>query len=330
MTLDGMAEYLRDHDDYVLLSHDGPDADGLGAAYSLAIALGAIGKSAFIATSGQIPAKFRFIDQRGIIHGLVPGAVWEALPFSAEAITPIVVDTHDTAYLGSSSALIIEKVGFSLFIDHHELRRTAQRLELLDPSASSSCELVYLLARRLGAAIPLDAAEALYAGIIYDTGSFAYPKTSESTFACALELVRLGVKPYEMHKKLYESASNGSLLLQKAVLSSLVLALGGRVAIQRLLKEELEASGASYEDAEDLVNLPLQDKKVEVSILFKENLEGRLRCSMRSKGEVNVASVAQSFGGGGHRTAAGFTCASPLALAEEAVLKNIAQAMSSN
>lgn len=94
-----------------------------------------------------------------------------------------------------------------------------------------------------------------------------------------------------------------------------------------LKKEDLTASGASYEDAEDLVNIPLQDKSVEVSILFKENQEGRLRCSLRSKGGVNVAHVAQSFGGGGHKSAAGFTCPAPLARTKEDVLQSIARAL---
>jgi phosphoesterase RecJ-like protein len=129
---------------------------------------------------------------------------------------------------------------------------------------------------------------------------------------------------------LHESSSSGSLLLQKAAISSLEIEEGGRVAVIKLLKEDFAASGAYYEDAEDFVNIPLQDRKIEVSVMFKESLEGRLRCSLRSKGKVNVASIAQAFGGGGHKTAAGFTCNAPLARAKDAVLQNIAQAMSSN
>ena len=130
-----------------------------------------------------------------------------------------------------------------------------------------------------------------------------------------------------MHNRMYESSSNGVLSLQKAVISSLELEMEGRVALQSLGKDELKASGASYEDAEDLVNIPLQDKRVEVSVLFKENLEGRLRCSLRSKGSINVARIAQSFGGGGHRTAAGFTCLTPLARSKADVLQSIARSM---
>jgi len=251
----------------------------------------------------------------------------EALPFPTAVARPVIVDTHDLGYLGDRSAAFVAASRRPLVIDHHEPKYPAGELELLDPAASSTCELVYYLSRALGAELPLDAAEAIFAGIIYDTGSFAYPKTSESTFACALDLVRSGVQPYEMHRRMYESASSGVLMLQKAVISSLELAAEGRIALLSLKKEDLASSGASYEDAEDLVNIPLQDKVVEVSVLFKENSEGRLRCSLRSKGAVNVARIAQDFGGGGHKTAAGFTCAAPLARAKGDVLQSITQAI---
>jgi phosphoesterase RecJ-like protein len=336
MTIAEMASYLRERDRYVILSHDGPDADGLGAAYALSLALRAIGKEAVPVVADRITAKFRFIDQRELFRSLKEDP---ALPFEPGASVPVVVDTHDLDYLGAASEALLAASGKALIIDHHELpgAATDQALYdafgaegvpvLLDESASSTCELVYLVAKELGVELPLDAAEAVFAGIVYDTGSFSYPKTTDRTFACALDLVRSGVKPYTIHRRMYESSGPGALLLQKSVISSLELRVGGRVAVQSLSRGDLAASGASYEDAEDLVNIPLQDKGVEVSVLFKENSEGRLRCSLRSKGEVNVAHVAQTFGGGGHKTAAGFTCASPLDAVKADVLQNLSETL---
>jgi bifunctional oligoribonuclease and PAP phosphatase NrnA len=336
MTIEEMAAYLEARDRYVILSHDGPDADGLGAAYALCLALRALGKEAVPVVADRITPKFRFIDQRDLFRSLKDGP---ALPFDAKDSVPVVVDTHDLDYLGAASEALLAEAGRALIIDHHERpgSDTGQALYeafgaegvpvLLDESASSTCELVYLVAKRLGAELPLDAAEAVFAGIVYDTGSFSYPKTSDRTFACALELVRAGVKPYAIHKRMYESSGSGALLLQKAVISSLEIRVDGKVAIQTLSRGDLVSSGASYEDAEDLVNIPLQDKGVEVSVLFKENTEGRLRCSLRSKGGVNVAHVAQTFGGGGHKSAAGFTCALPLEAAKADVLQSLAEAL---
>jgi bifunctional oligoribonuclease and PAP phosphatase NrnA len=324
MTIDGAAAFLREHDQYVIISHDGPDADGLGAAYALASTLIAIGKRAVPAVGGKLSDKYCYIDRRGLFANLASSAPGEGLPFPPGEAISIIVDTHDLDYLGAESAAVVGASTAVLMIDHHEPRRKAGELELLDSAASSSCELVFMIARALGVSLPLDAAEAVFAGIVYDTGSFAYPKTGERTFECALELVRLGVAPYEIHKRMFESSSDGSLLLQKAVIASLELRLQGRVAIQSLDRKTLSSTGASYEDAESLVNIPLQNRTVEVSVLFKENLEGRLRCSLRSKGAVNVARIAQAFGGGGHKTAAGFTCALPLAAAKDDVLQSIA------
>jgi phosphoesterase RecJ-like protein len=98
----------------------------------------------------------------------------------------------------------------------------------------------------------------------------------------------------------------GALLLQKQVLSTLEILCEGKVAVQVLRKKDLEASGANFEDAESFINIPLKSLDVVVSILVKENLEGKIRCSLRSKGQINVSKIAQSFGGGGHITAAGF------------------------
>ena len=324
MTIDSLAKFLTKNDRYVIVSHDGPDADGLGAAYALALALSALGKTAIAAVPDKVPAKFRFIDRRDLFVSLAEGA---NLPFPASEATLIVVDTHDMDYLGEKTTKTVAGASRILVIDHHEPKAEPGEFQLLDASASSSCELVHLIVKKLGVELPIDAAEAIFAGIVYDTGSFSYPKTTARTFACALELVTQGVKPYELHKRMYESSGSGVLILQKAVISSLELKLGGRVALQELNKKELAVSGASYEDAEDLVNIPLQDRQVEVSVLFKENLEGKLRCSLRSKGGVNVSRIAQAFGGGGHKTAAGFTCHTPLARAKVDVLQSIAQAM---
>lgn len=324
MTIDEAAGFLRAHDDYLIAPHDGPDADGLGAAYALAIALELAGKRAFPLLSDEAPAKYRFIDRRGLFRNLAAG---EEPPFDPSAATLVIVDTHDLGYLGQRVERFVDETRDLLVIDHHEVKTGQKPYHCIDPAASSTCELVFLIAKALGVELPEDAAEAVFSGIVYDTGSFAYPKTGERTFACALELVKLGVKPYIVHNRMYESSSIGALLLQKTVLSSLELRSENRIAVQTLRRADLAASGATYEDAEDLINLPLQGRTVEVSLLFKENLEGRLRCSLRSKGAVNVAHVAQGFGGGGHKTAAGFTCDRPLERMKEAVLESIVRAL---
>jgi phosphoesterase RecJ-like protein len=166
-------------------------------------------------------------------------------------------------------------------------------------------------------------AQALYMGIVYDTGSFIYPKTTALTFKIAQDLVARGVHPNQVYAKLYESDSLSSLVLMSKVLATLTLHAGGRVAVQVMPRRLLQESRASYEEADQLINIPLRSKDVRVSIFFKENPEGLRRCSMRSKGSIDVAEIAQSYGGGGHRTAAGFKCARPFATLQEEILERL-------
>jgi len=320
MTLEEAAGYIRTFDSFVLASHDGPDADGLGAAYALTIMLESLGKQARLVFFEKPSPRLAFIDRRGWFDRV---QVSTELPFAPESTCAIVVDTHDFAFLGSRMEGLVRSAKGLIVIDHHEIKGQLEEGFVVDSTASSSCEMVWRLATILGAPLSLDAAEAIFAGIVFDTGSFAYPKTSATTFACALDLVRLGVKPYVIHGRVYESGTVASLLLERVVLGSLDLVLGKRLAFQIMRLTDLEATGSLYEDAEGFVNTPLKSAEVEVSVLIKENTQGRWRCSLRSKGKVNVARIAHGFGGGGHWTAAGFTSTLPLEELKSAVLQSI-------
>ena len=177
---------------------------------------------------------------------------------------------------------------------------------VIDSSAGSTSEMAVELASLVKIELDKNSAMAAYSGIVYDTGFFAYSKTSIKTFRAALKVLEHEAKPYFVYQQLMENGSMSSLLLQKRVLSTMEFHVRSKVAVQVLRKEDLIATGAFIEDAESFINLPLRSREVVVSILVKENLEGQVRCSLRSKGNVNVSKVARNFGGGGHVSAAGF------------------------
>jgi phosphoesterase RecJ-like protein len=126
-----------------------------------------------------------------------------------------------------------------------------------------------------------------------------------------------------VYSNLYESHSLASLVLMSRVLSSLTLHCAGRVAIQSMPRRLLEESQARYEEADQFINIPLRSREVRVSIFFKQNAEGLWRCSLRSKGPIDVAEIARSYGGGGHRTAAGFKCTRPTASIQAEILDGL-------
>lgn len=324
MNLEELAALFQARDSFILTSHETPDGDGLGAMYALCRTLKKLGKRAEAIISEPLPPKYAFLDAQGLFR--IVNDV-DSLKMDISKSLLVILDTNDTHFAGRITDLLMDRVTGYILIDHHESRGLEASEHFLDPSASSTCEIAYGLINMLDESIDLDTAVALYAGIVYDTGSFGYPKTTANTFFCALNLVRLGVQPYFVHNLLYESSSIASLLLRKLVLSTLELHSKNRIAVQVMQGSHLEESGAIYEDSEDLINVPLRSESVQVSVLFKENQGGVLRCSMRSKGLINVAHIAQGFGGGGHRTAAGFKCALPLEQTRKSVLDKLKDAL---
>lgn len=322
MPLKEALELIRESHSIVLTTHESPDADGLGAEFALAKVLLRAGKDCRVVNSAPIPEKFRFIDRQGLILSLADGPLG---PLDKKT-TLLVLDTSDIRNVGSIIEYFPPEAGNIYFIDHHEPPEAGgipQNPGFIDSSAASTCEMIYAIAQALGIPLEAEEAEALFTGISYDTGSFSYQKTGEGAFATALALVRAGAQPFSVHAALHENASAPALLLMKEALASLELRLDNRLAIQTLKKEVFSALGARYEDAEDLINVPLKVKGMEISVLFKENPEGVMRCSLRSKGAVNVAHIAQLFGGGGHKTASGFKCGNNLEEVKERLLSSV-------
>lgn len=317
------ASFFSSRDDFLITTHEGPDADGLGAEVVLIKALRHLGKKARIVNASPATERYAFIDPEKLIG--VCDCRAEKKPDGPFVL--VVLDSADRFNLGTVSDALLDAAAELYAIDHHEPPKKGAISGLIDTTASSTCELVVRLAELLGAPLDGVSAEAAYAGIVYDTGSFIYPKTSASTFRTAIRLVEAGAVPNRIYQAMYESASLGALLLQKRVLSTLELHCGGKIAFQLMLKGDLEEAGAGYEEAEPLINIPLRSKQVQVSILMKESPDGKLRGSLRSKGAVNVSAIAQTFGGGGHKTAAGFKCTKGLAETKAEVLQKVTAAL---
>jgi phosphoesterase RecJ-like protein len=239
----------------------------------------------------------------------------------------VILDTSDEYNIGEIRD-IIPHVPEVFIIDHHEPNIFCAFKGYIDNTASSVCELMVELAEAAGVALSLEYAKAAYAGIVYDTGFFAYSKTTARTFKVALALVNAGVNPYEVYRDLNENNSVGTLLLLRKALTSLEVYNHNRVAVQTLRKSDLEHTGTNnYEDTKNFINIPMKIKGIEVSILLKEGKEGQIMCSLRSKGKVNVSKLAQTMGGGGHVTAAGFKTTLSIDETLDITLKKVSEAL---
>jgi phosphoesterase RecJ-like protein len=321
MAIQDAVEFIRDHANILVTTHDSADADGLGAEYALVKGLGALGKDCIALNGEPPPEKWRFIDPEGLI-----GCLGSSDPGTLKERAVILLDTNDIMNAGLPGLLSGDYADRILVVDHHEAVRGLP-VSWLDPAKSSTCEMVFELLSVMGAPICADAATALFSGISFDTGSFSYSKTGELTFEAAKRLVEAGASPSRVHALLHESQSTAALLLLKRAISSLEIAGSGSIALQALSSRDFRETGARYEDADGLIDIPLRSKDIEVSVLFKQSAEGLLRCSLRSKGRVNVASIAQDSGGGGHKRAAGFKCSASLEHEKRAILSTLMSAV---
>jgi len=313
------ARFVQTHAKFVITAHETPDGDAIGSEIACYRLLRSLGKDACVINSDPTPSKFEYLDPEAAIWVL---GETTTLPADVADWVLLVLDTNDVYNTGAVAVRILPLVADCFVIDHHESGQSpSQAVGVIISEASSTCELLYGLFESLGVAVDPVSALALYSGIVYDTGSFAFPKTSPATFEIARILVSLGVNPNDVYGKIFESNSIPSLLLQSKVFATLRLHFQNRVAVQHMTKDMIAECGASYEEADTVINLPLRSKEIRVSVFIKENPQGALRCSLRSKGTIDVSEIAQSFGGGGHKTAAGFKSRYPLEQTEAKVLE---------
>jgi bifunctional oligoribonuclease and PAP phosphatase NrnA len=296
-------KFLSKYDKFILSTHESPDWDGLGSEIALFDLLKKLGKKPFIINSDRTPETFLFLDPERNIHVLNDSF---KMPDDINEYAQFVLDTNDYSNIGAVSEFLKDKVKEYFIIDHHEGSAGITSPNFIKASASSVSEIIYHIIRHCDQPIPLPSAQALFAGIVFDTGSFVYPKTSVETFKIAAHLVELGVIPAEIHEKIYEQNTITSFELRGRILSTIEVLYGGKLIAMKLTPEMLKETGASFAEGEPAINIPLAVKGVVASLLIKQDVGGPVKVSMRTKGDLDVASIAIQNGGGGHKNAAGY------------------------
>ena len=303
MTLAELGDFILKNDNYIITAHEAPDGDAIGSEIVLYSILHYLDKKAIILNSDSTEDKYSFMDPDSIIQHINEG---EALPVDPKDYTLFIVDT-EPGNIGHLRGQLNRKTLKDLVvIDHHDYESDIPFKGIFISEASSTCEILSKVQAHFSIPFFTPLTEAMFAGIVYDTGSFIYPKTSAETFRIAHELVQNGARPNFVYSQLYESKSIESLKLRSMVGASMELHYGDHLAYQFMSKKALIDSGARYEESQEIVNIPLQCNTVRISVFVKQNSEGMTRCSIRTKNEIDCLPLAAKFGGGGHPTAAGF------------------------
>jgi len=313
--LSKIIKVITDSDKVVVVSHTNPDADAYGSACGLAWGLKALGKIVVVHNDHG------FIPRYKIIPGaeqVVKGA-WPALEMRDLLV---VVDCGGADRVGDALMADLQKAHTVINIDHHASNTLFGTLNFVVEGASSTSELVFellkALEQELGRSdlITADAAACLMSGIIGDTGSFRYPSTTATTFRVAAELVERGARPDILTQELFATQSLVALRLQSDALGAVEVHANGFAEVV-VTQEMLKKHGADILDADSLAERARDIEGVKVSALYKQDVD-MWRISLRSRrGVVDVSTIAQSFGGGGHKAAAAFRWRQDLASLQE-------------
>lgn len=292
-----IAEHLRTTDNFLVTSHVSPDGDALGSMLAVGEVLDAMGKQVRLFNESGLPERFRWLSPRQEILRDLP---------DTEPETIIVLDCGSPQRPGTllapwlSSKTVVN-------IDHHLDNPLFGSINWVDQRVSSTGEMVGMLARELNVPLAGLLGEYVYLSLISDTGDFCFSNTRPETLEMAAEILRLGLLPGPFHEQRQSTGTINQLRMRGTVTQQATLHSQGRISLISFTRELFRQTGTGPEDTEGLVNRVLYLRGVQAAIATREEDNGSIKFSLRSKGDVNVQAVAARFGGGGHRNAAGGT-----------------------
>lgn len=300
---DAAVAALEGADEIALSCHVGPDGDALGSMLALAIALRNRGKRV-VASWGseplEVPRHYLFLPQLDLLS--------PAGSFPAE---PGVMATFDAGSFSRFGSLEpnARAAKTLIVVDHHASNDHFGHLNLIDPNAAASAVLTYELLGRMGHEIDRDIATCLYTGLVTDTGRFQHSNTTPAVHRIAADLIARGAPHVEITQEVYNTHPIGFLRVASKALGRIAVRPDASLVWTWVTCEDLAEQGVQLDDIEALIDLVRTADVADVAAVLKQQSDGRYRVSMRSKGAANVGAVCESFGGGGHALAAGFTSA---------------------
>ncbi len=293
----------------LLTTHVGPDGDGIGSELALAALLRTRGAEVRIVNADPTPRTLMALPGAATVEVYDP-AVHDAFIEQAELL--IGLDNSVPERFGALAGPLLRSRGTRVCVDHHPHPDGAWDQLVIDSKASCTAELVHALYAQAEMTPESDAAQALYAALVSDTGRFRFGNASGAAFRMAASLVELGVRPDVCHGQLEEQLSEGFLRLYGEVLSEMEVRADGALVLLRVTREHLARHGVNGEDLSEIVNRALAIRSSRIAVLVRELDASRTKFSLRSKGTLDVNALARRHGGGGHRNASGIVIDAPL------------------
>lgn len=315
--LEKAARFIQEHDDFLVISHLHPDGDAIGSSIAMTQLLIVLGKQVTVVNEGESPSRFSYLAGFDQIINLAE------TPLDRSFSCVIAVDVADEKRFGKIGSIITEDAQL-LNIDHHPTNTNFGQINLIQPNAASTTEILYdVFSAHFAEQMNFEIAEALYTGLLTDTGGFRYSNTKQSVLDMAAQLLSYGVEPDKVAEQALEVISLAHLELLKCALQNLTFHYANKVAIITISEEDMVKSNASKDDVDGMVSYPRKVKGVELGALLKEWKDGEVKVSLRSNFDIDVAEIAQKNGGGGHTKAAGYTYMGTLTAAKEDLLQQL-------
>ena len=314
-------ELINKSSNVLITTHTRPDGDACGCIVAISDALAALGKKSKSLMLSQMPEWYEFLFTEKVpvlgedikLDHLIEGRL-------GQFDLIIIVDTNSLSQLPEFEKFIKQIDKPVLIIDHHVTADGLGDVELVDSDAAATALIVYDLLKFANWSVTEKIAEALFVAVATDTGWFQFRNTDSRVYRSCAELIDSGAKPIEIYHNLYQNFSYPRFKLMLAMLNTLQMHLDGRVATQHISQRDFQQTGAKHKDTENLINECQRISTVEAAALFVELKDGRIRCSLRSKGHIDVCKIAVKFGGGGHKMAAGTFLSGPLENAKQLIM----------
>ena len=305
--LNAIADALRQHDRFLVVTHENPDGDALGSLLAVTLALRKLGKDVVMYLAGQtpLPREYAFMPLEELVRER-PGDAGERVLLA--------VDCAKEDRIGDEAVLTLTQL--VLNVDHHHDNTRFGNVNLIVADASSTGEVLRDLFTELGVDVTPELAEPLYIALVTDTGRFQYANTTPKALRLAAELVEAGADIHAVFQEVYESVEFAKLKLLARALDRAEVLEGGRIVVSHLVRSDFVDAGASEPYSEGIIDYLRAVEGAELAVLVREQPAQRAQAykgSLRSSiDELDVSAIARRFGGGGHRQAAGFSTDLPL------------------
>jgi bifunctional oligoribonuclease and PAP phosphatase NrnA len=310
--IEGVAEAIKGLDSLVISTHINPEGDAIGSQLGLALSLIKMGKKVTMLNADPVPEFLNFLPGSGLIKtGTEITEPYDAL---------VVVDCEPERTGLKINGAPVKKI---INVDHHVTNPKTADVYWVNPEAAAAGEMVYDLLLFMNAPMDKDIAISLYTCIFTDTGSFRYSNTDADALSKSAKLIDYGVEAWQIAENIYETKSFGRMKLLGMVLAGLEISNDGLVSWVTVKESFYSVTGTKAEDTDGFINYPRSIKGVEVAVLFREAGPNKVKMSFRSKGRVNVSTLAESLGGGGHPNASGAIIDMSLEKAKELVLPKV-------